>query len=178
MPDLIAGPAITEFFRDGFEESAWRWETRREYGVPHESEDFQRFLRGEPTPHDIDRPWLVTMRALRQQGKSVARVRVLDEPPTDYQRWLLEDVLDSVDAGEDIRYLARSEADNLAVSMQDFWLFDSHTIGVFHYNGNASLGMELRQDPGEVAAACHIRELAEPRARPAAEVVRRVRSSM
>ncbi|MBR7676367.1 hypothetical protein KDA82_25845 [Streptomyces daliensis] len=175
---MIAGPAITAFFRDGFEETAWRWETRRAYGVPHESEDFQRFLRGEPPCRDLDRPWLVTMRALREEGKRVGRVRVLDQPPTDYQRWLLEDVLDSVEAGEDIRYLPRAEADGLGVSMRDFWLFDSRTLGLFHYDGDISLGMELRQDPAEVDAARRIQALATAPAQPAAEVVRRVRSSM
>lgn len=178
MSDLLSGPAITAFFRDGFARTAWRWETRRAYGVPHETEDFRRFLRGEPAVPDPARPWLATMRALRDEGKSVGRVRVLDDPPTDYQRWLLEDVLDSVEAGEDIRYLTRADAEGLGVSMRDFWLFDSRVVGVFHFDGDVSLGMELREDAGEAAAARHIRSLAVPRARPAADTVRQVRSSM
>lgn len=172
MTELIAGE-ITDFFASGFVHTAWRWETRREYGVPSETADFRRFLRGEPaSPDTAAGPWRETMRLLHGQGKSVARVRVLDEPPTGYQRWLLEDVLDSVEAGEDIRYLSRSAAEELDLPMDDFWLFDSHTVGVFHYDGNTSLGMELRATADEAAAACRIRDAVWPHACLAEAVVR------
>ncbi|MET9414119.1 DUF6879 family protein [Streptomyces klenkii] len=178
MPNLISGPGITEFFRDGFQHTAWRWETRRAYGVAHETEDLQRFLRGEPPAPGPARPWLVTMASLEQEGKRVERVRVIDEPATDYQRWLLEDVADSVAAGEDIRYLSRSEADRLDVPMRDFWLFDSRTIGLFHFDGDRSLGMELSDDPAAVLQGCQIRDAAWHYARPARELTGPVRSSM
>lgn len=178
MPDLISGPAITEFFLDGFDHTAWRWETRRAYGVASETDDLHRFLRGEKAVPDVNRPWLVTMRELESQGKRVERVRVIDEPPTDYQRWLLEDVGDSIDAGEDIRYLPRSVADGLNVPMRDFWLFDSRLIGLFHFDEDRSLGMELTEDTGKVLRAGQIRDAAWHFARPASEYTARVRSPM
>ncbi|MEU3463795.1 DUF6879 family protein [Streptomyces sp. NPDC006733] len=178
MTDLISGPAITAFFRDGFQHTAWRWETRRAYGVASETEDFQRFLRGDKHVPALDRPWLVTMRELTAQGKRVERVRVLDVPPTDYQRWLLEDVADSVAAGEDIRYLPRDKADGLGFPMRDFWLFDSKVIGQFSFDGDRSLGMHLTQDTEQVLLGCQIRDAAWHFARPAREFTAQVRSSV
>ncbi|WP_067964076.1 DUF6879 family protein [Nocardiopsis trehalosi] len=169
MPDLISGPAITEFFADGFEHTAWRMETRRAYGVASETEDFQRWLRGEHVLSDPGRPWLRTIRKLTSSGKRVERVRLLDDPPTDYQRWILEDVSDNIDAGEDIRYLPRAEAVRLPhAPHRDFWLFDSRMAGVFHFDGDRSLGMELTDDPATVLAGCQIRDAAWHYARPVA----------
>ena len=177
MLDLISGPAITEFFRDGFRHTAWRWETRRAYGVAAESEALQAFLRGEDVS-DPGRPWLALMRQLTGQRKTVGRVRLVDTPPTDYQRFLLADVLDSVDAGEDIRYLPRSEAQRLELPEYDFWLFDSRTIGIFHLDGDTSLGMSLSQDPAEVLKGCQIRDAALHFAIPAREFTAQVPSSV
>ncbi|PRY00836.1 DUF6879 family protein [Allonocardiopsis opalescens] len=168
MLDRITGPQITEFFKAGFEHTAWRLETRRAYGVASETEEFQAWLRGEPAEPDPQRPWLATMRALRSAGKRVERVRIIDDPPTDYQRWLLSDVADSIDAGEDIRYLARADAGLLPhAPHSDFWLFDSKTIGIFAFDGDRSLGMRLTDDPDQVLKGCQIRDAAWHFARPA-----------
>ncbi|RCV50019.1 DUF6879 family protein [Marinitenerispora sediminis] len=171
MADRLAGSQITEFFRDGFEHTAWRLETRRAYGVASEDDDFQAWLRGEPHRPDPDRPWLRVMRDLEAAGRRVERVRILDDPPTDYQRWILEDVADSIEAGEDIRYLPRAEAWRLPhAPHEDFWLFDSKLIGVFAFEGNRSLGMALTNDLQQVLAACQIRDAAWHYARPVAEL--------
>ncbi|WP_042410856.1 DUF6879 family protein [Streptacidiphilus carbonis] len=177
MHDLISGPAITEFFRDGFEHTAWRWETRRAYGVAAESEALQAFLRGEEVS-DPARPWLTLMRDLTAQRKTVGRVRLVDDPPTDYQRFLLADVLDSVDAGEDIRYLDRRSARRQGLPEYDFWLFDSSTIGIFTFEGDRSLGMALTQDPAEVLKGCQIRDAAQHFAIPARDFAAQVPSSV
>ncbi|GAA1122213.1 DUF6879 family protein [Nocardiopsis composta] len=166
MPDRLTGPDITAFFDGGFAYTAWRLETRRAYGVASETADFQAWLRGEKTEPDLDRPWLATMRALKAAGKRVERVRIIDDPPTDYQRWILEDVTDNIDAGEDIRYLPRAEQGRLPGPHTDFWLFDSARIGVFAFDGDRSLGMELTEDPELVLRACQIRDAAWHYARP------------
>jgi hypothetical protein len=175
VSDLISGPAITEFFRDGFQYSAWRWETRRAYGVAAESEALQAFLRGEDVA-EPGRPWLVLIRDLVKQRKTVGRVRLIDDPPTDYQRFLLADVSDSVDAGEDIRYLQRVEAHRQGLPEYDYWIFDSRTVGIFQFDGDRSLGMALTDDPAEVLRACRIRDAAMHFAIPAREFTARVPS--
>ncbi|MEY9965338.1 hypothetical protein ABIA33_003380 [Streptacidiphilus sp. MAP12-16] len=177
MSDLISGPAITEFFRDGFQHTAWRWETRRAYGVAAETEALLAFLRGEDVS-DPGRPWLALIRQLTEQRKTVGRVRLVDDPPTDYQRFLLADVTDSVEAGEDIRYLQRSEAQRHGLPERDFWLFDSRTIGIFHFDGDRSLGMALSDDPAEVLKGCQIRDAALHFAIPAREFKAQVPSSV
>ncbi|WP_017559384.1 DUF6879 family protein [Nocardiopsis baichengensis] len=164
----LTGPAITEFFTEGFAHTAWRLETRGTYGVPSETAEFQAWLQGEEPEPDLDRPWLVAMRKLEGEGKRVERVRIIDDPPTDYQRWMLSEVTDNIDAGEDIRYLPRAEQGLLPHGPHfDFWLFDSRTIGVFSFDGDRSLGMELREDAELVLRGCQIRDAAWHYARPA-----------
>src|SRR5260370_212294 len=53
---------------------------------------FDRFLEGATTQRpelDGGRPWLGQIARFAAEGKHVSRVRVLDEPPSDYQRWEL-----------------------------------------------------------------------------------------
>ncbi|MEU8132030.1 DUF6879 family protein [Streptodolium elevatio] len=159
MPELITGPGITEFFRHGFEHTAWRLESRRAYGVASETEALQAFMRGEDVS-DPGRPWLGMVREQVKQGKRIERVRVVDEPPTDYQRFLLADVEDSIAAGEDIRFLWRSDAETAGLPSRDFWVFDSRLLGRFHFDGDRSLGMELFDGESAVLAACQIRDAA------------------
>ncbi len=160
MPDLIGGSAITEFFRDGFHHTAWRLEVRRTYDVDYSSARFRQFLRGEDPGVTGLEEWMDLMRHLVGEGKRVERVRLIDEPPTDYQRFMLHTATHNIAAGEDIRYLARSAAERLSLPMLDVWLFDSREIGVFRYDGDRSLGMELADDPAAVLEICQARDAA------------------
>ena len=75
-----------------FRRSAFRLEARDHYALGYEAADFERFLAGNPVPPpqvDWWRPWLDQIAELTQQGKRIGRVRVLAEPPSDYQRWEL-----------------------------------------------------------------------------------------
>ena len=72
--------------------SAFRLETRDSYALGYERVDFGQFLAGSPVPPpqlDWWRPWLDRVTQWRLEGKTVGRVRVLADPPTDYQRWML-----------------------------------------------------------------------------------------
>ncbi|WP_406296608.1 DUF6879 family protein [Embleya sp. NBC_00888] len=161
MPESISGAAITKFFRDGFEHTAWRLETRRAYGVAAESPRLRAFLAGDadhgraPTSE-----WLDVIRELVRQRKRVERVRLVDEPATDYQRFLLNNAPDNIEAGENIRYLTRRDAERAELPMEDFWLFDSRVIGRFRFDGDRSLGMHLSEDPAAVLKGCQIRDVA------------------
>ncbi|MEU9102121.1 DUF6879 family protein [Streptomyces sp. NPDC048361] len=53
-------------------------------------------------------------------GKRFERVRLVDDPPTDGQRYLLASGLGNVDAGEDIRNLVRADAERLGLPDGDF----------------------------------------------------------
>ena len=82
----------------------------RRYALGYERADFERFLAGPPTPPpqlDWWQPWLEQIARLTRDGKHIARVRVLAEPPTAYQRWEIWAAPWHAQAGEDIRYLPR-----------------------------------------------------------------------
>ena len=174
MSEILAGAALAEFFDRGFARTAWRWETRPEYELPEERQELALFLLGGPAG-DEEGPWRRTLRSLRRRGRCVARARVVDEPPTAYQRWLLARARQDVEAGEDLRCLTRSEALRLHVPLRDFWLFDEHTVGFVRFEGDRPLGMELTRAPDAAAVARRVREAAWEVARPvgAAPGVRR-----
>lgn len=125
MRKLVAAPDITEFFRNGFEHTAWRLEARRHYEVDYESARYRAFLRGEDPGIAGREAWLGTIKQLTGRRLRVERARLIDEPPTDYQRFLLWGTKDTVAAGEDIRYLTRTRAKAMGLPARDFWLFDS-----------------------------------------------------
>src|SRR5437667_805683 len=114
---IVPGHPITEaeFSRllESFSHSAWRLETYDTYHLDYEAADFQQFLAGRsapPTEISWWRPWLDMVTAMTREGKRVGRVRILAEPPTDYQRWELWAALWHAQAGEQIGYLTRSQA--------------------------------------------------------------------
>jgi hypothetical protein len=125
------GTALSEqeFIRRvrSFERSAFHMETRRSYALGYEREDYEQFCVGNPTPpSELDwwRPWLDRVKSYAAEGKQVGRVRLVDTPPTDYQRWLLWANPWHEAAGEDIRYLPRAQAEQIALPMHDWWLLD------------------------------------------------------
>ena len=88
------------------------------------------------------------------------RVRIISLPPSDYsryglyvcQRW-------NIPAGEDIRYLDRTDAAGLPD--HDFWLFDSCRLYLMHYDDHdAPLGAEFIEHPAEVVRHNYFRDVA------------------
>ena len=91
MPAIISEDEFLNAVRT-FRRTAFRLETRDSYALGYERADFERFLAGSPVPpSELDwwRPWLDQVAQFAREGKTVSRVRVLAEPPTDYQRWML-----------------------------------------------------------------------------------------
>lgn len=159
MQDHVPASAILDFFRHGFEHTAWRLETRRSYAADEGTEEYRQFLQGIAPPTDTDGPWFVNARTQTAAGKRIERVRLVDEPATDGQRYLLATTPDNLAAGEDIRYMLRSRADELELPAFDFWLFDSRILAVFNWE-DAEKRMGLTTDPQAVALACQARDAA------------------
>lgn len=160
MAGLITGDAFTDLFRQ-FEHTAYRLEVRTIYGVPEEDEPFQRFLAGEDPSTDWFEPWLALMREQTSQGKRVERVRVVDEPPSDYLRFEIWGTPHNLAAGEDIRYLTRSRANELGLPNEDTWLFDSKRLARLHFDGqNRPLGASLHEDLAELVQYNYWRDTA------------------
>ncbi|MFI6468910.1 DUF6879 family protein [Streptomyces sp. NPDC050516] len=178
LPPLIPFNEITHLFSE-FKHTAFRLETRRGYASDRQGQRFQAFMRGVLPQSEPNHPWKVNVREQTARGARFSRVRIIDEPPTDGQRFLLAAADGNVAAGEDIRVLKRSEAKRLRLPEFDLWLFDSRILVRFHIDDtDTTLGVEVIEDPAQVLAACQARDAAWRCAIPAAEVWAQVRSSV
>ncbi|GAA2987583.1 DUF6879 family protein [Streptomyces fulvorobeus] len=178
MPPLIPFKEITHHFAE-FQHTAFRLETRRGYATDRSGARFQAFMGDTDPAPEPDHPWNVNVRAKAEQGARFSRVRIVDDPPTDGQRFLMATAAGNVDAGEDIRVLPRAHAEQLGLPNCDLWLFDSRILVRMHIDDtDTTIGVELVEDPGEVLDACRARDAALAAARPSAEVWARVRSSV
>lgn len=151
----FSGDPFKESFQR-FQRTAVRYEAQREYPRgPDEEADFQRFLAGAsvaPTEYAWMQPWVSNLRAWRLAGKEVSRVRVVDDPVTDYQRWLLWGHPWMSAAGERILYLTRSAARDASLPWHDWWMYDGQWVTETWYSrkGKAFSRMVIT-DPESVA---------------------------
>ena len=119
---------------------AFRIEGKRLYRTsPAEAEALAGFLAGSPRPPSafpVWQSWLDQVRTWTGQGKTIARVRIIDDPPTDYQRWSLWCARWHRDAGEDIRYLTREAANALGIPRGDWQMFDHNRVVVMAFTAS------------------------------------------
>jgi hypothetical protein len=62
------------------------------------------------------------------RGVRIRRVRIVSEPLSDYMRWEHACMDTNVEAGEDIRWLARTSAADLMLPGADCWVFDHRVV--------------------------------------------------
>jgi hypothetical protein len=152
----------------GFEHSAWRWEQQPAYYIGYEHEQFDKFLAGEPEPPTANRElgeWMAQVSRQVSEGKTVGRVRVVQTPLTDYQRWMRWMDRWNRKAGENIQYLTRQAAEIAGIIPQvgphDWWLFDDQRLMVMHHDEQGMpVRYELFDDEPEVEQAIRWRTLA------------------
>ncbi len=114
---------------DAFHTTVFRLEGLPDYAVGgFDAERLAAFRDGKPMPERSVRtsPWLARIAVTTVNRKAWERVRVVDEPLTEYQRYELLAYQESQAAGEQIRVLTRSEAGEWG---SDFWLFDPRCFG-------------------------------------------------
>jgi hypothetical protein len=105
--------------------------------------------------------WYDAVRQFAAAGKRMQRVRVVSEPHSDYTRFGIDLARRlNVPAGEDIRYLARHQAEDLGLPNEDFWLLDSTRLLTLHFDGDVLLGPELVTDQAAVAQRAQWRDVA------------------
>ncbi|MGH3907467.1 MAG: DUF6879 family protein [Pseudonocardiaceae bacterium] len=118
----------------------FRWEALPTYEVPTDGSDFHRWLAGEPAPTmDRKQVWLDTLRAWAEQGRPRRRVRVIHDPPSDYERYSCEwGYVHTAAAGERIRVLdlAETAMPSELVAVSDFWLIDGERVVLMYYNSD------------------------------------------
>ena len=119
-----------------FQREALHLEMRDAYGTAAEIPHLRRWEAGEPDDTGWLQPWFDLVRAGRQAGKVFRRARVVSEPVSDCQRWVLKDTHLYVEAGEDIRWVPRSRVSTVALPGNDFWLFDDELVVFLIFAGS------------------------------------------
>ncbi|MFI8299977.1 DUF6879 family protein [Streptomyces nigra] len=147
--------------------SAWRLETRRRYAWDEQQDTYRQFLTHGRVDWDLEDPWCQERREQAALGKRFERVRIVDEPLTEGQRYLLDNARRNAAAGEVIRVLARSKADELGLPREDFWLFDARVVALLRFDdADEMTSVELITDPVEVLRYAQAREAAWHHAAP------------
>ncbi|MDT0438126.1 MULTISPECIES: DUF6879 family protein [Streptomyces] len=145
-----------------FEHTAWRLETRRRYASDERGDRWRQFAETgvlDDDPQGSD--WFRAIADRVAAGKRIERVRLVDDPPTVGQRYLLESAKRNIAAGEDIRSLWRAEAERLRLPAEDFWLFDSRIVALMHFDDEDRLKhVELITEPSEVVRCSRFRDAA------------------
>jgi hypothetical protein len=151
-----------------FNREAFRLELQPAYSEPDEHDTVARFLAGHaqaPTEVLGLRAWFELVAELTGQGRRFQRVRVHDDPLTDYQRWERWIGAWNVAAGEQIHYLTRRRAHEIgllpAAGNLDWWLLDFQRLIVMHFDDKGHrVRTELTTNSKIVAQACAWRDLA------------------
>ena len=134
----------------------FRWETLPAYEVASDGSDYRRYLDGAdaPTP-ERKQPWLDTLRAWADQGRSRRRVRIIHDPITDYERYACEwGYALNVQAGEVIRVIDLAQTPvppELTGIAGDFWLIDGREVVAMHYEPDGQFHAAEILSPDQVA---------------------------
>ncbi|MEV7579821.1 DUF6879 family protein [Streptomyces erythrochromogenes] len=147
MPSSV--PPFSELLANT-RESAVHLEMRDDYGTNPRLEAWQR---GESVDWDDRESWWhpfhQTISDAVARGVVIRRARVISEPVSEYIRWEHYVTQANVIAGEDVRWLPRSQATGFLVPAHDFWLFDGNLIRFHHFAGDGShVTDELSTDAG------------------------------
>jgi hypothetical protein len=93
--------------------------------------------------------WFEGRLATVARGVVIRRARIVSEPLSDFTRHEFETTSRlNIPAGEQVRWLPRRRASDLALPGNDFWVFDDHTIRFGYFAGDGELvGHEVCRDP-------------------------------
>lgn len=139
---------------NSFQREALHLEMRDSYGTAAELPHLARWLAGEPDDAAWLQPWFDRVRAATQAGKVLRRARIVSEPVTDYQKWVLKDSHLFVEAGEDIRWIPRSRVSTVALPGNDFWLFDNQIVVFLIFAGNGLVVDRYKTTDSAVIRLC------------------------
>ncbi|MFF1418295.1 DUF6879 family protein [Streptomyces sp. NPDC058280] len=139
----------------GCQRSAVHLEMRDAYAVDYEAGPFAEWRAG--FRHDPAaraswwRPWLDLVAETAGRGVVMRRARIVSEPVSEYIRYEHSGTFTNVAAGEQVRWLSRRRASDLALPGNDFWLFDGQLVQWNHFAGDgSSQGPEVTGDPAAV----------------------------
>jgi hypothetical protein len=117
-------------------------------------------LAGEPDA-SYHENWLNMVREATAEGRLFSRVRVVSFPLTSYTRFAMWVAGYTREAGDDIRYLTRDQADTARLPKHDFWLFDSSRLVIMHFSeDDRFIGAEVIEDPSVIVEHNYWRDAA------------------
>lgn len=121
-----------------FKKSATRIETLPVYSVPEELDNLELYLSGAPLRPERNNEWAANIRRCVADGKSMARIHVIDHQLTPYLQFEI-DWYYAVNgaAGEDIRFIFRDDVPD--VTYADTWIFDDETVLDLSYDTEGRL---------------------------------------
>jgi hypothetical protein len=146
--------------------TAFRLEYQRQ-PLPGEQAAVEHWLNGNRTvPWEWPewRNWLDLAWRHVSRGNEIQRVRLVDDPPTDYQHWAIQCTPWHEQAGDRIRYLQRSVAKQLGIPATNWWLFDDTNVVQLNYDGGEAPSKILVTDAAEIRKHQRWRVLAVERA--------------
>ncbi|MGA5492820.1 DUF6879 family protein [Streptomyces cinereoruber] len=119
---------------------------------------FEAWKRGERIDWDDRASWwhpydqLIADTVAR--GVSIRRARIVSEPVTEYIRWEHYVTHANVTAGEEVRWLPRRRATDIALPGNDFWLFDGELLRVHHFSGDGAVVEDEITDDSATVKLC------------------------
>ncbi|KAB8162910.1 hypothetical protein FH609_004065 [Streptomyces sp. 3MP-14] len=147
-------PSFNEQLAD-CHQSAVHLEMRDVYGIAAEAGEFAAWKAGDDSSRRDGtgrrKAWLDTVRDATARGVEIRRARIVSEPVSEYIRFEHAGTALNIAAGEDVRWLPRRRASDIALPGNDFWLFDGRIVRFNHFSGDgASGGPEVVTDPAVV----------------------------
>jgi hypothetical protein len=127
---------------------------RDAYGTATELPHLRKWEAGEPDDTEWLEPWFELVRTGTQAGKVFRRARIVSEPISTYQKWVLRDSRLYVEAGEDIRWIPRDRVSTIPLPGNDFWLFDDAVVIFLIFAANGLVVDRQRTTDAEVVAMC------------------------
>ncbi len=114
---------------------------------------YLRWLAGEQIDWLAEyQDWYDLVRTTVDRGVHMRRARIVSEPLASFIRQEFECTGPmNVAAGEQVRWLPRRQATDLALPGNDFWLFDERLVRVHHFSGDGQIiDEEVTDDPAVV----------------------------
>ncbi|MFF0577579.1 DUF6879 family protein [Streptosporangium saharense] len=162
------GPGVPsfDFLLENTHRSAVHLEMRDVYD---EEPEFIHWKRTGEVVYDFA-AWKKQLAPCIKRGVKFRRLRIVAEPVSDYIRWEHAISSGNIDAGEDLRWLPRSQTYDLLLPGADLWLFDQRRIRFGVQRGDGSRGTyEFSSDPRIVRQVVASFEMAWDRAIPHAD---------
>lgn len=105
--------------------------------------------------------WLNMVREATAEGRLFARVRVVSIPLADYSRFSMWVAGFTREAGDDIRYLTRDQAEAADLPEHDYWLFDSRKLVIMYFGDDDRFaGAKVVEDPATIVEHNYWRDVA------------------